>query len=178
MHASSTDGFAAIAAEHRDAVFRFCFAMTQDRATAEDVTQETFLSAYRGFAEFKGEASIRTWLFTIARRAATRSARRRAGEPAGFEPLESLGQQAGWGQPAAQEAVVLGEERRTRLRDALATLPQLDREVIVLRDVYEMTARETAAVMKVSEAAVRTRLHRARLKLIGAVRKGDSAHGQ
>jgi RNA polymerase sigma factor (sigma-70 family) len=71
-------------------VLRYLQALTDDDERAEDVLQETFIAAWRSAALFRGGASARGWLLTIARHALRRQFRRHAGEPRQLEPLESL----------------------------------------------------------------------------------------
>ena len=69
--------FDALVTMHQAALMRFARALTRDATAAEDVFQETFLAAFRHIETFRGESAFRTWLFTIARRSAIRSARLR-----------------------------------------------------------------------------------------------------
>ena len=169
-----TPAFADVVCEQRAAVFRFAMTMTRNEALAEDVLQETFLSAYRAWGTFRGEAHVRTWLFTIARNAALRLMRRRAGEPAAFDDVSALGESAGWGTPELPDEVLARREQRACLKRTLSQLSDPDREVIVLRDVEGFTTTETAQILAISPAAVRSRLHRARLKFLATLRQGGS----
>ena len=85
-------------------------------------------------------------------------------------PLPELGEAAGWGSESP-EAEVLRAERRARLARALDALAPEDREVLVLRDLEELTGEETAAALGLSLAAMKSRLHRARLRLAAQLRR-------
>lgn len=161
-------------ARHQAAVWRFARSLCRDPAVAEDVLQETFLAALRGGARFQGEGSARPWLFTIARNRAHRHFRRRAGEPADHQPLDALGVAAGWGDDP--EAALDRARTRADLAAALERLADGDREVLLLRDLEGLTGEEAAAVLGLPLATLKTRLHRARLRLAAALREGDR-HG-
>lgn len=158
-------------ARHKAAVFRFAEVRLRDRALAEDVLQETFLSALRGASSYRGEGSARGWLFTIARRAAIKL-RPRESPLADDGEMESLGVAAGWG---AEDAESLMEEwqSRERVKRALEALLPEDREILLLRDAEGMTGPEAASVLGLSLAAMKSRLHRARLRMLAALR-GDA----
>lgn len=161
---------AVFVARHKAALFRFAGAILRDDALAEDVLQEAFLSAIRGAAGFRGEGSARGWLFTIARRAALRLRPRES--PLGEEEdLESLGADAGWGAPDPEQ-LLADEQSRAAVNRALATLDAEDREILVLRDAEGLSGPEAAEVLQISLAAMKSRLHRARLRLVAALREG------
>ncbi|HMV65455.1 MAG TPA: sigma-70 family RNA polymerase sigma factor [Myxococcota bacterium] len=157
---------AEIVRRHQAAVWRACVALTRDEVEAEEVFQETFLAALRGAGGFSGERA-RPWLLTIARHAQARLHRRRAGEPAVVEPLEEMAVAAGFGSP---EAEVARHEESARLDAALRRLSVEDREVIVLRDIEGLEGREVAEALGLGVPAMKTRLHRARLRLMAALR--------
>ncbi len=158
-------------ARHKAALFRFAEALLRDRSLSEDVLQETFLSALRGAGTFRGDGSARGWLFTIARHAAIRL-RPREAPLGGDEDMESLGARAGWGAPDAEE-LLAGWQSRALVNKALAALPPEDREVLLLRDAEDLTGPETAEVLQVSLAAMKSRLHRARLRMLAALRSAS-----
>ena len=153
---------------HKAALFRFAEALLRDRALAEDVLQEAFLSAIRGASGFRGEGSARGWLFVIARRAALR-VRPREKPLDEEEDLERLGAEAGWGAPDP-ERLLLDGEARAAVGRALARLDPEDREILVLRDAEGLSGPEAAEVLQISLAAMKSRLHRARLRMLAALR--------
>jgi len=180
--ASSGDraAFSALVATHRGAVFGFARRLTRDADLAADVMQETFLTALQKLAGWRGEGSLRGWLLSIARSQVLLARRRRAGEPAVFEPVESLpelGLEAGWGAPLDPLALAERVEAQSGLERALAALPDEAREVLLLRDVEGLSGDETAAALGLSVAAMKSRLHRARLQLVAAVKRGG-LHGE
>ncbi len=164
---------AVLVERHRDGLWRLLRALTPDAASAEDAMQETFLAAWRGAAGWRGEGSARAWLYGMARRQAARTWRRRAGEPADPVPLHALGEAAGWGDARSPEELAAAVQDRDRLWAALRSLSPADREVIVLRDLDGLTGPEAAEALGLPLATLKTRLHRARLRLMAALRGGD-----
>jgi RNA polymerase sigma-70 factor (ECF subfamily) len=157
---------------HQAPVFRYLRSMAPNEADAEDALQEAFVRAWRSAGTYRGGASARGWILTVARNAVRRSQRRRAGEPASFETVESLGLSAGWGE---EQDVLEGLARRDLLRRALGSLPDEDREILVLRELEGFSGDEVADVLGITSAAMKSRLHRARLRLVVALR--EVAHG-
>ena len=167
--------FGALVARHQDAVFRWARTFTSSDAAAEDVLQETFLAAFRYARSFEGRSSVKTWLMTIARNHARRS-HRKPDEAIQSEPtLERLGLAAGWG--ASREGDPERAASASELRAALDRLAADDREILVARELEGLTGPETAELLGISLAAAKARLHRARLRLVAELRKGDQPHG-
>jgi RNA polymerase sigma-70 factor (ECF subfamily) len=138
---------------------------------AEDVVQETFLRAWRGLESFRGESSLKTWIYAIAlNRVRARQgtlARLRAvfaGDRPGSDPDFSLVD--GLADPALspEENAALAEERR-RLRKAVLALPDEFRMAVVLRDLEGLSYEEVASVLSVPVGTVRSRLARGRALL-------------
>ncbi len=155
---------------HQAAVFRFVRSIAADQAAAEDALQETFLAAWRSASTFRGDSSLRAWLFAIARNAVMRQHRRRVDEPAAMESLSRLGEEAGWGSDDDPERTAMKHEQREIFEHAMARLADADREVLLLRDLEGLSGEETAAILEIPVAAMKTRLHRARLRLAANVR--------
>jgi RNA polymerase sigma-70 factor, ECF subfamily len=171
--------FEALVRAHRGAVYRFALRMTRDEAAAEDVLQETFLSALRHLEGWRGEGGVRPWLLAIAHRQLLRRVRRRAAEPAQHEALDSLevlGLEAGWGSPLEAEALRERLERRAVLEAALARLDEPERAVLWWRDVEGLSGEATAQLAGLTVPAMKSRLHRARLRLVALVKK-EAVHG-
>jgi RNA polymerase sigma-70 factor (ECF subfamily) len=166
----------ALARRHGPALSRYLERLVGS-PLAEDALQETLLAAFRGAASFRGESSVKSWLFTIARNAAFKLQKRRREEPRDDEDLEALGTRAGWG-AEGPDAALSREEQRRALELALDRIDAADREVLLLRDVEGLSGEDTAAVLGISLAAMKSRLHRARLRLVaslGEPREGCAA---
>jgi RNA polymerase sigma-70 factor (ECF subfamily) len=157
---------------HADRLFAVLLRMTGNRDEAGDLAQEVLLRAWRGIGGFRGGSSFFTWLYRIAMNEATRSRQRAARRP----PSVPLGTPAlDVPAPARDEPGPQAEQRELRgaLARALASLPPGDRAAIVLRDIEGLSTREAAEITGVSQAAFKSRLHQARLKVRAAV--GDAA---
>jgi RNA polymerase sigma-70 factor, ECF subfamily len=151
-------------------IHRFGEGFCGDPDDAEDVTQITLAALVRSLRDFRGESSLTTWAYAVARNACTRYRRRGARAPARLESLDE-GTSA---RPGALQVADPGEDpqralERAELRDALqraiAALPPSQREVLVLRDVEGLPAKQVGEALRLSERAVKSRLHRARVAL-------------
>jgi len=161
------EAFESLVIRHREAVWRFVRSLTRNPAAAEDALQETFLSAWRDAAGFQGDQSALGWLLTIARHAVYRQHRGRAGEPDHMESLSDLGEAAGWGAEAdPMDALVIQDE----VGKALGRLSLEDREILVLRENEGYSLEECAALLGLGIPALKSRLHRARLRFIAHLR--------
>jgi RNA polymerase sigma-70 factor (ECF subfamily) len=151
--------------KYQPRVFRFGLKMCRNPDDAGDITQETLITMTRALGEFRGASSVSTWLYTIARRFCLKKRRRRKGEPDEKEPLESISagssSVADPARPPDEE--VAGLQLQRTLEAAIAGLPAIYREVLVLRDVEGLTAPEVAEVTGLTIEAIKSRLHRARL---------------
>lgn len=165
---SDRRAFELLVERHASAVLRLATALS-DPSMAEDVMQQTFLSVYQNAPSFRGDASLRTWILTIARNAALRLRAKTDREEPVEEPLMQLGLDAGWGSEDP-EAIAIAAEREGALREALSRLSVEDREVLILRDLEGLRGSEAAEALGVGERALKSRLHRARLRLAVALR--------
>lgn len=167
--------FAVFVRRHQDAVFRYLAAHTASQADCEDALQETFLAAFRGCNAYRGDAAARAWVLGISRNIARRLYRKRVGEPDQLVRLEELGLQAGWGGPPMSESFLESLERRDTLQKALARLHPEDREILILREMEGISGEETARLLDLSLSAMKSRLHRARLRLAAVLE--EEHHG-
>lgn len=127
---------------------------------AQEVTQETFLRAWRGLPSFGGRSSFATWIYRIVVNETNRRlARQPAASPQSLDALErDLVDPAPGPAGAAEQA-----ELSAILEQAIAILPAEQRSVLVLRDIEGLSTREAAAVLGLREGAFKSRLHRARM---------------
>jgi RNA polymerase sigma-70 factor (ECF subfamily) len=140
---------------------------------AEDLLQETLLKAYRGIRDFRGGSSFATWLTRIAINDARSHVRKKHpvfvgdapaqdDDDAPADPFDTVPS------TVADPADALEtEERRAQVRAALARLDAEDREVLLLREVEGLSYEDIAGSLDTSVAAVRSRLHRARRRILG-----------
>ena len=151
-------------------IFAAAVSILRNEADAEEVAQEAFIKAFRHIRQFREEARFSTWLTQIVVNEALM--RRRRDHSQVLEPIEGQQDEDGEYRPRdfADWREIPSEslerkEIRSALRQALASLAQKYREVFVLRDVEKMSIQETAKALGISQAAVKTRLLRARLML-------------
>ncbi len=156
-------------ARHQAALFRYTKAISDSPSEAEEALQQAFVSAWLGAGSFRGPGNARGWLFRIARNAGHKMHRLRAGQPSEHESLEELGCQAGWnaGLPPLSEQIA----DRQWVSQALATLPLGDQEILLLVEVEGFSLSESAETLNLSLPAIKSRLHRARLRLVASLRK-------
>ena len=170
--AGEFDAFEQLVTRHERRVYSVAMNILRRRHDAEDVVQTTFLSALEHLDGFRQDASFATWITRIAVNAALKILRKRKGLPA--VPLATSGDDergqvphpeyvAQWGDDPAK--IAARKDTRQILDRAIAELPEKHRVVFVLRDVEEMSVRETAEAVGISEANVKVRLLRARLAL-------------
>jgi RNA polymerase sigma-70 factor (ECF subfamily) len=133
--------------------------------------QEVLMALVKSLTRLRGEASVTTWAYQVARNACSRQRRRRAAEPESFLSLETAGGGAGEGaldipdRSGDPERELERRELGVALERAIAALPPSQRDVLVLRDVEGLKASEVGKVLGLGERAVKSRLHRARASL-------------
>lgn len=150
--------------EHGAAVGRLCMALLGSQPDAEEVLQETMLAAYAQMSSWRGEGSVRAWLFGIARRQCARRFERGARERRGH--LRVVPEPAGEASPAvAMVATIEATRRAQAVRAALAALRPSEREALVLRYQGELSFREIAELCGIDEAAARKRASRGLARL-------------
>ena len=172
--------FDALYRDHVDLMYRYASRLCGETEAAKDLVQETFLNAYRGFQNFRGDAQISTWLYTIASRICLRMRRRRKGAPERELSLDEFIPTSD-GEFRLQvpveglnpEDALQNKQLREALDAAIGKLPKKYKMVLVLRDMEGLSAKEVGAIMGLNERAVKSRLHRARL----FVRRELSARG-
>jgi RNA polymerase sigma-70 factor, ECF subfamily len=168
--AGDVGAFEQLSARYADRLFLLLVRLLGDWAEAEDVAQEVMLRAWRGIARFRGRSSYFTWLYRIAVNEANRALGQRARRPADV-PIGAVELP---GPPAADPArQAENTELRQALGRALAELPPPLRTAIVLRDVEGLSTQEAAEITGIGQAAFKSRLHRARLRVRAAI--GDES---
>jgi RNA polymerase sigma-70 factor (ECF subfamily) len=174
--AGDRDAFRAIMQRFNQRLFRVARGVTPDDAEAEDVLQEAYVRAFAAIAGFRGEAGLATWLTRIVLNEAhgRHRARRRQVDLAEVEAAQGAGGgqilvfPAGLAADDPERAAGRAEARRL-LERAVDGLPEAFRLVFLLREVEALSVEETAEVLAIPAATVKTRLHRARRLLRGAL---------
>jgi RNA polymerase sigma-70 factor (ECF subfamily) len=163
--------FDSFLARHHQAMARFAHALARSSVVAEDALQDAFVSAWRGAAGYHGPATPRAWMYAIVRNSVARQFRRKVGEDE--VSLDQLGADAGWGDAGTGDRVARALEDRDRVGKALEGLSSESQEVLLLVDVEGLALEEASAALDVSVAAVKSRLHRARLRFVAELKKED-----
>ena len=152
-------------------VYMTVFAIVRNETDAEDGAQDAMVNAYRHLGKFRGESKFSTWLATIAMNEGRQKLRRakRAKEDSLDEPIEGEEQEIAPAPLTDWREIPLEalerKELREALRDAVAELPGIYRQIFTFRDLDGMNVAETAAALGINENMVKVRLHRARMML-------------
>ena len=160
---------AAVADAHADDLFRFALHLTRERELAEDLAHDTLLRAWERRAQFRGDASLRTWLHRILHNLAVDRLRRSSREVV-VEEVDAHWRDDTW--TVDTETVVQRAALREDLQDALVRVPELLRTPVVLHDVEEWTVPEIAELLEISVSAAKQRLRRGRMALVSALAAG------
>src|SRR6188508_511426 len=161
-----TASLEALLVRYQPHLCRFGLRMCGNVEDAGDVTQESLLSMARSVRDFRGDSSVSSWLYTIARRFCIKKRRRSKFAPAREESLDvpatDVAQHLADPRPNPEQAAT-NRELATALTHAIDQLEPSQREVLVLRDIEGLSASEVARILGVSVEAVKSRLHRARV---------------
>ena len=175
LRAGEATAFNRLVEERHGDIYALLYRLTEDPEEARDLTQETFLQAFRHLASFRGDADLRTWLYRIAVNQARNRwrwwKRRRRDRTVSLDAPVSEGIDAPlWAGLAGDEGLdperqALARERELALHAALATLSRPYREVIVLRDIEGLSYEEVASTLDLNVGTVKSRLSRGRNEL-------------
>ena len=167
--AGSAEAFEQLVLKYQTAVYNLCLRMTGDPEDAADMTQESFLKAWRNLESFQGNSAFSTWLYRLASNTCLdhlRSVKRRPqlslvmededGETQALDVPDSA--------PSPEEQVIALDEQ-SRLNDALQALEEDQRQILILRAVNGLSYTEIAEALQLKEGTVKSRLARARDQL-------------
>jgi RNA polymerase sigma-70 factor (ECF subfamily) len=155
--AGDREAIDALLEQYQPQIYRFGLRMCGDEDSAREVLQETMLAAFRHLPGFRGDATLSTWLYQIARSFCIKQRR-------GVRPSAPLDADIPVQAPAP-DMQVHAHQIGHALAEAIAALPAEQREVVVLRDVEGLSAQEAADILGIEVGALKSRLHRARLAL-------------
>jgi RNA polymerase sigma-70 factor (ECF subfamily) len=174
--------FEALVDRHEEKIYRVAMRFVRNETDAREILQETFLSAWRNLDGFQGKAQFASWLYRVAVNASLmllRSQKRHpqvAVDDVADETLDQAARTAGPGLGLGEDdwskrpdEQLQSEELRQAIQTAVDGLPESQRSVFLLRDVDGLSTEETGEVLGVTVPTVKTRLHRARLALRGAI---------
>ncbi|MBS1874816.1 MAG: RNA polymerase sigma factor [Acidobacteria bacterium] len=163
--ATDQQQFAQILGEYQDRVFRLCCAMLGDRALAEEAAQEAFVRIWKALPGFRGESTLSTWIYSIARNACLTARKSKAFERGLSLELPGV-------RFAAERARAEAPDRSIDILRYVAELPPHYREVILLFHMQEKSYEEVSAMLDLPLGTVKTYLHRARKQLAEALAAG------
>lgn len=168
------DALQELLSRYGDRVYSLVYRIVGTRDDAEDTVQDTFINVIRSLDGFRGGSSFSTWLYRVATNTALTHLRQRGkienSEGEFLDEVYSVTKRAKSGEKLTDwstnpENRLLDNEAQLKMDSAITELPEKYRVVFVLRDIEGLTAAEAAAVLNLSVAAVKSRLHRARLYL-------------
>jgi len=170
LQAGDQVAYAELVEQHAGQIYRLALRLMGNEADAEDVLQETFLSAFKAIDRFEGRSSLSTWLYRIANNAALMRLRRKEPDQVSIdEPIErdngDLMPRQFFDFCCLPEEDLMRDEAREVMQRAIEDLSPTLRSVFVMRDIQGLSTQETAEALELSVSAVKSRLMRARLKL-------------
>ena len=177
LRAGDEEAFRILVGRYHTALLRLAQTMVPTRAVAEEVVQDTWLGLVRGIKGFEGRSSLRTWLFHVlvnrARSTGAKERRPSTGITAGptVDP-NRFGPEGGWADPPVPwpEEVddrLVAQDLAERIRPRIDELPEMQRQVVLLRDVEGMPAADVCQLLEITEGNQRVLLHRGRARLRG-----------
>lgn len=181
VRSGDNEAFYELVHPHERSVFLAALSILRNESDAEEVAQEAILKAFRNLGRFRGEAKFSTWLIQITINEARMKVRKdrqylydslengHRSDDGDYMPRDF----ADWRKIPSE--ALSRKELRQALAQALASLPEKYRSVLVLRDVQQMGIHETAQALGITEANVKTRLSRARLQMRDALAPGWTA---
>jgi len=147
-------------------VYSLAMKMLRNPEDAEDVLQDTFLRAYRGIKSFQGNSTFSTWIYRITANSALMRLRKKQLPTVSIDDADERETPiniADWSPGPVEQ--LLTKETQKAMDEAIEALPPEFKQVFILRDVEELSNAEVAEILDLSVAAVKSRLHRARLKV-------------
>ena len=168
-NAGDNRGFDELVRRYRDKVYRLSFKILRHEEDAAEALQDAFLSAYRGLPRFKSESTFSTWLYRIATNASLMKYRKRREGHVSLEQSQNTDENAemlqipDWSTQPLKE--LLDSETREVMDEGIQRLPEELRTVFILRDIEDLSNAEVAQILDLTVAAVKSRLHRARIAL-------------
>jgi RNA polymerase sigma-70 factor (ECF subfamily) len=158
--------FGELVTRYESKVYSLAMKMLRNPEDAEDVLQDTFLRAYRGIKSFKGNSTFSTWVYRITANSALMRLRKKQLPQVSIEDSDERETPisiADWAPGPVEQ--LLNQEMQRVMDEAIEALPPEFRQVFILRDVEELSNADVAEILDLSVAAVKSRLHRARLKV-------------
>jgi RNA polymerase sigma-70 factor (ECF subfamily) len=164
------DNFRILVDEHHASVFHIAMGFVHDRDEAEDITQEVFIRSWQSLGKFRGDSSFSTWLHRIAVNACLNNARKKRGSPV-FDRIASIFSKDAKAETETlsfqenPEEILIREEHSAWLQKALDSLPENQRTAIILSKYDDLSQKEIATILNLTEGAVEALLQRAKKNL-------------
>jgi RNA polymerase sigma-70 factor (ECF subfamily) len=158
--------FGKLVERYETKVYSLAIKMLRNPEDAEDVLQDTFLRAYRGIKSFQGNSTFSTWIYRITANSALMRLRKKQLPTVSIDDADERETPiniADWSPGPVEQ--LLTQETQKAMDEAIEALPPEFKQVFILRDVEELSNAEVAEILDLSVAAVKSRLHRARLKV-------------
>ena len=156
--------FAALMRRYQERIYRFLVRMTRSQDDAREMTQETFLNAWQALPRWRPNARLSTWLFRIARNEALDGLRH--AQRLEFVPIDALTAEQLPAQSTTPESALQARQSVAALERALARLPVAQREILLLRDIEDLSYEDIAEVLDIRLGTVKSRIARARAGLL------------
>ena len=146
-------------------IWRVCWHYTGNREAAEDCGQEAMIRIWRNLANYRGECALESWVYRIAANCCMDWLRKKKRDRSvSIEPMKEQGFDPADSSPGTEDQVIAKDER-SRLREAIALLPEDQREALVLTQLERVPYEDAARMLDVSEGTVKSRVNRAKAKL-------------
>lgn len=176
--AGDADAFEQLVLQYQTAVYNLCLRMTGNPEDAADMTQESFLKAWRNMDSFQGNSAFSTWLYRLASNTCLDHLRLKKRRPQLSLVMEdSDGEEQELDVPdqtASPEEQVIASEEQAILNEALQSLEEQPRQILILRAVHELSYTEISQVLDIPEGTVKSRLARAREQLRKKILQGGN----
>lgn len=154
-------------------VWRVCWHYTGQRETAEDCAQEAMLRIWRNLSSYRGECALESWVYRIAANCCMDWLRKKKRDRSvSIEPMTEQGFDPADASPGTEEQAVTRDERQ-RLREAIAQLPEDQREALILTQLEKIPYEEAARSLGVSEGTIKSRVNRAKARLKEILTAGE-----
>ena len=161
-----------------DQLYNFAHWLTGDRADAEDLVQETYAKALKGFSSFEQGTNLRAWMYRILRNTFLTSRSGLAAQNTSFLEDDDTHESLVASHTITPELLLLQHENQQTVMDALAAIPVSYREIILLCDIEELSYREISQILAVPIGTVMSRLSRARKSLRQTLATKPSARSE
>ncbi len=161
--AGDEEAFAALVTAHQAAVLRLAYRMVRDEDEAADITQDVFLAAWRGLANFRGDSLLATWLYRITYHRCLRSIESRRQQVSGIAQFAAAQRERFVSAWSTMQSALAEQQWRQSVQDLVSSLPEKYSVVLALRHQQDLSYEEIANHLAIPISRVKTHLYRARV---------------